>query len=555
MAVSGPELRLLTGRVADTIRVLQPIELLNSLESEMTHATNTFYDAIVIGSGHNGLIAAGYLARSGKRVLVLERREVIGGAAVTESPFPGYRLSTCSYVCNLLLPEVIRDFDLVRRGYDIRPFDPTYFAPFPDGNSFMASLDGSKTREQIAKFSRQDVAAYDAYWEMWDRILARMQPLLRQALPTEEQFADAFDGPRGKEDWHTLTEASIAEVLDRYFESDQIKAPLSTGGVIGVNAGPYDPGTAYVKFHHLIGNVGGHQGAWGFVRGGMGTVSRTLAEACSEWGVEILTSACVAEIDIAEGRAGGVHLADGRRYTANVILSNADPQRTFLNLVGARHLPADYVAAIEGIRHKGSVVKVLLGLGELPDFLACPGTDIGPQHTGGIVINPSMAYLDAAWRDCQAGHPSRRPFMDCYIQSATESGLAPHGKHTMSLFVQYAPYALAEGTWDARRDEIGATIIATLAEYAPNVPNAIEHMQVLGPPDIEATIGITGGNIFHGEIMPDQMFNGRPVPGYPSYSTPVDRLYLCGSGAWPGGAVFGAPGRNCALQVIDDLAT
>lgn len=520
----------------------------------MKLTTDTHYDTIVIGSGHNGLIAAGYLARAGKRVLVLERRDIIGGATVTESPFPGYRLSTCSYVCNLLLPEVIRDFDLVRRGYDIRPFDPTYFAPFPDGRYFMATLDGSETREQIAKFSPRDVAAYDAYWQMWDRILARMQPLLRQEAPSEAQLAAAFDGPQGEEDWHTLTKASIAEVLDRYFEADEVKAPLSTGGVIGVNAGPYDPGTAYVKFHHLIGNVGGHQGAWGFVHGGMGTVSRTLAEAGIEWGVEIVTSACVAEIDIDGGRARGVRLDDGRRFTADVVLSNADPQRTFLDLVGARHLPADYVTAVRAIRHKGSVVKVLLGLGELPDFIACPGTEVGPQHTGGIVINPSMAELDAAWQECKAGRPSTRPFMDCYIQSATEEGLAPEGKHTMSLFVQYAPYDLAEGTWDTRRDEIGANIIATLAEYAPNVPGAIEHVQVLGPRDIEEVIGITGGNIFHGEIMPDQMFGGRPVPGYPSYATPIDGLYLCGSGAWPGGAVFGAPGRNCAMQVIEDMS-
>ncbi|CAN5812331.1 NAD(P)/FAD-dependent oxidoreductase [soil metagenome] len=516
----------------------------------MTNRLDTHYDAIVVGSGHNGLIAAGYLARSGKRVLVLERRDIIGGATVTESPFPGYRLSTCSYVCNLLLPEVIRDFDLTRHGYHIRPFDPTYFVPFPDGSYFMSFLDGARTREQIAKFSGRDVVAYDAYWAMWDRVLARMQPLVRQGNPTPEQFAQAFDGPDGKADWQTLTQASIAEVLDRYFESDQIKAPLSTGGVVGVNAGPYDPGTAYVKFHHLIGNVGGHQGAWGFVRGGMGTVASALAAACEEWGVTIETSSAVAEVDIANGRATGVRLDDGRRFTADVVLSNADPQRTFLGMVGERHLPTDYVARIKAIRHKGSVVKMLLALGELPDFTACPGTTVGSQHTGGIVINPSMAYLDNAWHDCKAGRPSGRPFMDCYIQTATEEGLAPPGKHTMSLFVQYAPYDLAEGSWDERREEIGDNIVATLAEYAPNIPAAIEHLQVLGPPDIEEMIGITGGNIFHGEIMPDQMFNGRPVPGYPSYATPVDGLYLCGSGAWPGGAVFGAPGRNCAMQVL-----
>lgn len=511
------------------------------------------YDALVIGSGHNGLIAAAYLARAGKRVLVLERRDVIGGATVTEEPFPEYRLSTCSYVCNLLLPEVIRDFDLVRHGYDIRPFDPTYFAPFPDGRYFAAFLDGAKTREQIAKFSTKDVQAYGAYWAMWDRIIARMQPLIRRQAPSEDEVAAAFDGPLGQEDWHTLTKASIAEVLDRYFESDEIKAPLSTGGVIGVNAGPYDPGTAYVKFHHLIGNVGGHQGAWGFVRGGMGTVATALAAAGAELGVRVETSSPVAEIDVDAGHVTGVRLEDDRRFTADVVLSNADPQHTFLHLLGERHLPGDYVDGIRAIRSKGSVVKVLLGLGELPDFTAMPGTSVGPPHTGGIVINPSMDYLDAAWQDCKAGRPSRRPFMDCYIQSATEVGLAPTGKHTLSMFVQYAPYDLKDGTWDERRDEIGANIIDTFAEYAPNLPSAIEHMQVLGPREIEATIGITGGNIFHGDIMPDQMFGGRPVTGYPSYSTPVDGLYLCGSGAWPGGAVFGAPGRNCARQVLADL--
>lgn len=513
------------------------------------------YDALVIGSGHNGLIAAGYLARAGKRVLVLERRNIIGGATVTEEPFPGYRLSTCSYVCNLLLPEVIRDFDLVRHGYEIRPFDPTYFAPFPDGRYFAAFLDGAKTREHISRFSKKDVRAYDAYWAMWDRIIARMQPLIRRQAPSEGEIAEQFDGPLGAQDWHTLTKASIAEVLDRFFESDEIKAPLSTGGVIGTSAGPYDPGTAYVKFHHLLGNVGGHQGAWGFVRGGMGSVANALASAGTEVGVQIETSAPVAEVDVANGRATGVRLEDGRRFSGDVVLSNADPQHTFLQLVGARHLPADYADGIRAIRSKGSVVKVLLGLGELPDFTALPGTCVGPQHTGGIVINPSVDYLEAAWQDCKAGHPSRRPFMDCYIQTATEDGLAPAGKHTMSMFVQYAPYDLVDGTWDERREEIGANIINTFAEYAPNLPCAIEHMQVLGPREIEATVGITGGNIFHGEILPDQMFSGRPVAGYPSYSTPVDGLYLCGSGAWPGGAVFGAPGRNCAQTVLADLGT
>jgi phytoene dehydrogenase-like protein len=514
----------------------------------------TRYDAIVVGAGHNGLIAAGYLARAGKKVLVLERRSIIGGATVTEEWFPGYQLSTCSYVCNLLLPEVIADLELERHGYDVRPFDPQYFVPFPDGSYFMSFLDGKKTREQIAKFSQRDVAGYDAYWAMWDRILERMRPLLLQPAPTWDEIEARFSGPEGQEDWRTLTCKSIAELLDEYFESEQIKAPLSTGGVIGVNAGPMTPGTAYVKYHHLIGSIGGHQGAWGFVRGGMGSIPKAIAAFGCQHGVEIATDSEVAEIEIQDGSAMGVRTVDGRRYLADIILSNADPTRTFLEMVGESRLPADFAEGVKRLKVKGSVVKVLMALGELPNFTAMPGTTIGPQHTGGIVINPSVEYLETAWDDCKRGNPSRRPFMDCYIQTATESGLTPPGKHTMSLFVQYAPYDLAEGTWDERRDEIGANIIDTLAIFAPNIPSAIEHVAVLGPPDIERIIGITGGNIFHGEILPDQMFGYRPVPGYSGYRTPVDRLYLCGSGAWPGGAVFGAPGRNCALEALRLLA-
>jgi phytoene dehydrogenase-like protein len=258
-------------------------------------------------------------------------------------------------------------------------------------------------------------------------------------------------------------------------------------------------------------------------------------------------------VDIRDGAATGVHLVDGRSFEADVVLSNADPQRTYLGMVGEKHLPEDLVDGVKRRRAEGSVVKVLLALGELPDFSTLPGKEIGPQHTGGIVINPSMDSLQEAFEECERSEPSRRPFIDGYIQSATEDGLAPPGKHTLSLFCQYAPYELSEGTWEGRRGEIGANIIDTLAEYAPNLPGAIEHIQVLGPPDIEERIGITGGNIFHGEILPDRMFGNRPVPGYAGYRTPVENLYLCGSGTWPGGAVFGAPGRNCALGVLADL--
>jgi len=423
----------------------------------MAGSSNGRYDAIVVGSGHNGLIAAAYLAKAGKRTLVLERRGIIGGATVTEEPWPGYRISTCSYVCQLLLPDVISDLDLVRNGYDVRPLDPQYFMPFPDGRYIASFLDGGKTAEQIAKFSRKDVAAYGAYWAMWDRIIARMKPLTDGPAPTTEDLERAFDGPDGEKDWNTLTRKSIAEVLDEYFESGEIKAVLCAGGVIGTNAGPHTPGTAYVKYHHILGQVSGHQGAWGYVRGGMGAVSQAIASSARESGVEILTDAEVAEIDIRDGTAKGVHLHDGRSFEAEVVLSNADPYRTYLGMVGEKYLPEDLVSGVKGIRTEGSVVKVLLALGGLPDFTALPGKKIGPQHTGGIVINPSVDALQTAFEESERGEPSRRPFIDAYIQSATEDGLAPPGKHTMSLFCQYAPYQLAEGTWEERRGRSGAT--------------------------------------------------------------------------------------------------
>ncbi|MBA2345461.1 MAG: NAD(P)/FAD-dependent oxidoreductase [Rubrobacter sp.] len=521
----------------------------------MAASSNTHYDAIVVGSGHNGLIAASYLAKAGKKVLVLERRGIIGGATVTEEPWPGYRISTCSYVCQLLLPEVIQDLDLTRHGYDVRPLDPQYFMPFPDGRYIASFLDSGKTAEQIAKFSHKGVAAHDAYWAMWGRIIARMKPLTEGPAPTAQDLERAFDGPDGEEDWQTLTKRSIADVLDDYFESEEIKAVLCVGGVIGTNAGPRTPGTAYVKYHHILGQIDGHQGAWGYVCGGMGSVSQAIASSAREQGAEILTDAEVAEIDIRDGVAKGVHLQDGRSFDTDAVLSNADPYRTYLGMVGEKHLPEDLASGVKQMRMEGSVVKVLLALGELPDFTALPGKEIGPQHTGGIVINPSVDALQTAWEECERGEPSRRPFIDGYIQSATEDGLAPPGKHTMSLFCQYAPYRLAEGTWEERREEIGRNIIDTFAEYAPNLPDAVEGIEILGPPDIEERIGITGGNIFHGEILPDQMFGNRPVPGYADYRTPVENLYLCGAGAWPGGAVYGAPGRNCAREALKDLET
>ena len=511
------------------------------------------YDAVVIGAGHNGLITAAYLARAGKRVAVFERRGIIGGATVTEEHFPGYHLSTCSYVCSLLLPEVVNELDLPSHGYAVRPFDPQIFAPQLDGRYFMSFLDGQKTREQLLKFSRHDADAWDAYWDHWERIIESAWPLIMGPPPGLGDLERAFDRPGGQDDLRLLLFGSVTDILDHYFERDEIKGALATGGVIGSNLGPRSPGSAYVKFHHLLGKLEGRRGAWGYVRGGMGTIAHALAGVCRDAGVDIFTNAEVAEIETTNGSATGVRLLDERRFSADAVISTADPQRTFLQMSPRSALPADFVRSIEAMKRKGSVVKVLLGLGELPDFTSLAGTAVGPQHTGGIMICPSVDYIQRAWEDAEAGRPSARPFMDCYIQSATEDGLAPEGKHTLSMFVQYAPYDLAEGDWDSRRDEIGRNIVDTFAAYAPNLPGAIEHISVLGPPDIEATVGITGGNIFHGEITPDQMFNYRPASGQSGYQTPIERLYLGGSGVWPGGAVFGAPGRNCAREVVAAL--
>ncbi len=511
------------------------------------------YDTIVIGAGHNGLIAAAYLARAGKRVAVLERRDVIGGATITEEHFPGYQLSTCSYVCSLLLAEVVEELEIVKHGYDVRPFDPQIFSPQPDGSYFMSFLDGEKTRAELERFSPNDADAWGPYWDRWERIIQRAWPLIMGPPPSLGDLEKAFDGPGGQDDLRLLLFGSVTDILDQYFESDAIKGALSTGGVIGSSLGPRTPGSAYVKFHHLLGKLEGNRGAWGYVHGGMGAIAGALARSGECAGVEIFTDAEVAEIDVENGAAKGVRTTDGRRFGATSIISTADPHRTFLDMLDARMLPEDFVSHIRERKVKGSVVKVLIGIGELPDFSCLPGTEVGPQHTGGIMICPSVDYIQRAWEDASHGRPSSRPFMDCYIQTATEDGLAPAGKHTLSMFVQYAPYDLAEGDWDSRRDEIGDNIVQTFAEYAPNLPGAIEHISVLGPPDIEATVGITGGNIFHGEITPDQMFSYRPAPGTTGYQTPIERLYLGGSGAWPGGGVLGAPGRNCAREVLQVL--
>jgi phytoene dehydrogenase-like protein len=521
------------------------------------------YDAIIVGAGHNGLVTAGYLARAGWRVLVLERRAVVGGACVTEEVFPGYHVSTNAYLVSLLQEKVVRDLELRRFGYRILPKDPAYFSPFPDGRHFFMYQDLGRTCQEIAQFSRRDAERYPAYEQLVEQVARFVEPLLLQAPPNLP--------PRELADWVSLGRlgtrvlrlprrtmaallkmltSSVDELLDGWFESEELKVALATDGVIGTNAGPASPGTAYVLLHHVMGGVGGVRGLWGFVQGGMGAITQALAASARSRGAEIRTTAEAARILVRDGRAYGVALGDGSEYHARLVVSNADPKRTFLCLVGREHLAPDFAQQIEAYKCQGSSFKLNLALGELPSYTALPGTDPGPQHRGTTHLCPSREYIERAWDDAKHGRTSREPLLEITIPTAYDPGLAPPGKHLMSIFVQYAPYRLGECSWAEEKERFVKRIIDVLCEYAPNMRTAVEYVHALSPLDLEQEYGLTGGNIFHGELSLDQLFFARPLLGWARYATPIHGLYLCGSGTHPGGGVTGAPGHNAAQEIL-----
>ncbi len=490
------------------------------------------YDAIIIGGGHNGLTSAAYLAKAGKKVLVLERRHLVGGAAVTEEIYPGFKYSVCSYVVSLLRPEVIRELELPKYDLEIIPLDST-FSPLPDGNYLARWGDHAKTRREIARHSITDADAYEQYGQLMVQMAMAVKPLLGTIPPKptswnpKELFGLASVGNHfrrlGEKLLYDLTKLmtmSSADFLDEWFETEVLKATMSA-----------------IR-------------SWGFARGGMGTISRVIADAARHFGAEIRTSAAVDYVLIKNGRAYGVVLDSGEEIHANIVVSGVDPKRTFLKMVDSGHLGAEFVQQVSNFKIRGSSAKVNLSLDTLPDFTCLPGN--GPHLAGAISISPSIDYIERAYDDAKYGDFSRRPYLDIIIPSTLDPSMAPPGKHVMSIFVQYAPYHLKNGTWLERREELGDTVIDTLSAYAPNIKDIVLHRQVITPWDLEQEFGLTEGNIFQGELTLDQLFFLRPVPGWAKYRTPIKNLYMCGACTHPGGGVMAASGRLAALEILKD---
>jgi phytoene dehydrogenase-like protein len=521
---------------------------------------STRYDVIVIGGGHNGLVNAAYLARAGKKVLVLERRHVLGGAAVTEEIFPGFKFSVCSYVVSLLRPEIIRELDLPRHGLEILPLDGT-FTPMPSGDYLWRVNDHAKTRREIARHSRVDAEAYEEFGKAMVAMCRFVKPILAmsppdpttlhprdlrklfvlgrrfQALPSDDKYALI-----------QLMTMSAADFLDQWFETDVLKATMSASGIIGTFLGVRSPGTAYVLLHHYMGEIDGAFRSWGFSRGGTGAISEAIAGAAREAGAEIRTQAPIARILVKGGRANGVALENGDEILADIISSSVDPHLTFMKMIEPDELPGEFLDEVRRYKFRGSSGKVNLALDALPDFHCLPGP--GLHLRGAISISPAVEYMERAYDQAKYGNFSSRPYIDVVIPSLTDPSVAPPGKHVLSCFVQYAPYKLKEGTWEEKREAFGDAVIETLAEHAPNIKNIIAGRQVLTPLDLEREFGLTEGNIFQGELSLEQLFFLRPVPGWAKYRTPIENLYLCGSATHPGGGIMGAPGRLAAMEIL-----
>jgi phytoene dehydrogenase-like protein len=523
---------------------------------------STTYDAIVIGGGHNGLTTAAYLAKAGKKVLVLERRHILGGAAASEEIYPGFTYTVASYVVSLLRPWIIRDLELAKFGLDVMPLE-TAFSPYPDGRSICRWPDADKTWQEISAFSQKDAEIYPEFGKAMGQLArfakaiidnpapepASLRPKdLMQLLGLGKRFRSLGDDLGALQ--FKLTTMSAVDFLREWFETDQLIAPMSCSGIIGTMLGVNSPGTAYVLLHHYMGEIDGSSRAWGFARGGNGAVSMAIARSAQHHGAEIRTEAPVAKVLVKNGRATGVVLENGDEIRAKTVVSGCEPRLTFLDFVGEEHLPGDFVAGIKKFKLRGSSGKVNLSLDRWVDFAARPGK--GSHLMGDISIAPSTNYLERAYDDAKYGDFSKKPFLNVVFPTLFDRSMAPEGKHVVSIFVQYAPYHLAEGpdAWPAKREAFGDAVVDTLAEYMPGLKEAILHRQVLTPWDLEKDFGLTEGNIFHGELSLEQLLFQRPTSGWARFKTPVKGLWLCGSGAHPGGGVMAAPGALAAKEML-----
>jgi phytoene dehydrogenase-like protein len=521
------------------------------------------YDAIVVGGGHNGLTNGAYLAKSGLKVLILERRHLVGGAAITEELVPGFHFTTFSYALSLLRPDIIQELELVKHGF-MPILMPSSFAPMENGDYLLLGQDRDENLKEIMRHSAHDADAMDRYEHDIERVCQVIKPLFDRVPPNifgkSPQDLDDIawlvshlrDVPQKvMHDAVRLLTGSAADFLDDYFESDILKGYIASSGIIGTKVGPMSQGSGLVLLFHSLGEHDGHFGSWAFHKGGNGGFTQVLARAAQSFGAEILLDSAVDQVLTKEGRAIGVALADGTEIHAKAIVSALDPRRTFTQLVEPRELPSDLVENINRMKFQGTSAKVNFALDSHPRYPALG--DRWDQYRGFTNIGPSIEYLERAFDDAKYGWYSQRPYLDCALQSTVDPDMAPPGKHVMSCFVQYAPYHLTGSDWDTERQRFGDTVQATLESFFPGFGDLVIHREVVTPLDIERVVGLTEGNIFAGEFFAPQMYFFRPAPGYSNYRTPIDGYYQCGSGTHPGGCVMGAPGKLASQQILKDL--